>query len=104
MNTEKARRDMHVPNETTGLKADDIRTFDTMCIPTVTQYSPSQIKYIRKENHASQAVFAMCLNTSVSTIRQWEQGSKRPNGIAQKLLSLVQENGLGVLLAPGHIH
>ncbi len=84
--------------ENSILRAEDLRTFDAMCIPEVKAYSPSQIKYIRKENHASQAVFAMCLNTSVSTVRQWEQGSKKPNGIALKLLSLVQRRGLQVLL------
>jgi putative transcriptional regulator len=99
MKTEIAQEMAHL-HETNSLKTEDLRTFDTMCLPKVKSCSPSQIKVIRKQNHASQAVFAMCLNTSVSTVRQWEQGTKKPNGIALKLLSLVQERGLQVLLEP----
>ena len=99
MSTEIAHDMAHL-YDPDSLHAEDLRTFDTMCLPRVKPYTPRQIKFIRKQNHASQAVFAMCLNTSVSTIRQWEQGSKKPNGIALKLLSLVQEKGLRVLLEP----
>lgn len=78
---------------------DDVtmRGFDAMCLPKVKQYSARQIKHIRSVNHASQTVFAAYLNISPSTVRQWEQGSKKPNGPSLKLLSLVDEKGLEVL-------
>lgn len=52
---------------------------------------------IRESSHVSQAVFAALLNTSVSTVRKWEVGQKKPTGTALKLLHLVQQNGLGIV-------
>jgi len=37
------------------------------------------------------------LNTSASTVKQWESGEKRPSGMALKLLSIVQKHGLEIL-------
>jgi putative transcriptional regulator len=76
-----------------------MREFDALCLPPVKKYSPSQIKQIRLSNKASQAVFAAYLNTSLSTVQKWEQGQKKPNGAALKLLSLVEKNGLLALVA-----
>jgi putative transcriptional regulator len=56
-----------------------------------------QIKEIRERSHVSQPVFARYLNTSTSTIKQWEAGSKRPGGMGLKLLSIVQKHGLQIL-------
>jgi putative transcriptional regulator len=42
-------------------------------------------------------VFAKYLNTSPSTIRQWEQGEKHPRGTSLKLLNLVADKGLSIL-------
>ena len=41
---------------------------------------PAQIKRMRMRHKASQAVFAVCLNTSPSTVQKREQGQKKPNG------------------------
>jgi putative transcriptional regulator len=46
--------------------------------------------------NVSQGVFAVYLNTTVSTVRQWEQGDKKPSGIAARMLQLVEKNGLGI--------
>ena len=67
-------------------------------IKEVKQYTPAQIKKIRTRSNANQPVFAKCLNTSASTVRQWESGIKKPSGIARKMLSLVDSKGLGILL------
>jgi len=80
------------------ISTDDMRKFDAACLPPIKQYTPAQIKKIRTSSHASQPVFAKCLNTSTSTVRQWESGTKKPSGIARKMLSLVDNNGLGILL------
>jgi putative transcriptional regulator len=45
----------------------------------------------------SQPVFARFLNTSESTVQKWEAGTKRPSGMALKLLSVVEKHGLKVL-------
>jgi len=77
-----------------------MREFDSLCLPKVTEYTSNQIKKIRLDNKASQAVFAMYLNTGVETVRKWEaKGAthKRPNGAAMKLISLVEQHGLEIL-------
>jgi putative transcriptional regulator len=58
---------------------------------------PADIKAIREKTHVSQAVFAAYLNTSSSTVRQWEQGGKKPRGTSLKLFNLVANKGLEVL-------
>ena len=80
------------------MKETTLREFDALCLPPVKEYTASQIRYIRIQNHASQGVFAAYLNTSVSTVQKWEQGQKKPNGPSLKLLNLVAEKGLEVLV------
>ena len=74
-----------------------MREFDALCLPPVKEYTAAQIKRIRMINKASQAVFAMYLNTSPSTVQKWEQGKKKPNGPSRKLLSIVERKGLEIL-------
>lgn len=78
---------------------DDItlREFDALCLSPVKQYTPEQIRRIRKKTRTSQSVFAVYLNTSKYTIQKWEQGVKKPNGPSLKLLNIVDRNGLEVL-------
>jgi putative transcriptional regulator len=76
-----------------------MREFDALCLPPVKEYTAAQIKRIRENNKASQAVFAAYLNTSVSTVQKWERGEKKPNGPSLKLLSLVDARGLQALAA-----
>lgn len=74
-----------------------LREFDALCLPPIKTYSAQQIQRIRMKNKASQAVFALYLNTSKSTVQKWEQGMKKPNGPSLKLLNLVDQKGLEVL-------
>jgi putative transcriptional regulator len=71
-----------------------LREFDRLCLPPVEPLEPMQIKKIREDSRVSQAVFAMVLNISLSTVQKWEIGQKRPTGTALKLLHLVQKQGL----------
>jgi len=75
-----------------------MREFDALCLPTVEHYDAVRIKAIREQVRVSQAVFAAYLNTSASTVRAWEQGSKSPNGTSLKLLNLVAHKGLDALI------
>ena len=59
-------------------------------IPQV-HLNADEIKKIRNQIHLSQAVFARLLNVSLSTIRQWEQGIKKPTGSTQVLLELLHK-------------
>lgn len=74
-----------------------MRDFDESCLIEVADIEAAQIKEIREKNHVSQPVFARYLNTSKSTVQKWEVGSKRPSGMALKLLSVVQKHGLHIL-------
>ena len=75
-----------------------MRKFDDSCIAEVPdEIQPAQIRDIRQRNHVSQPVFARYLNTSASTVKQWEAGVKRPGGMALKLLSIVEKHGIEIL-------
>ena len=87
-------RNMHamgVVNATT------LREFDEACLPQIKELTPEEIKHLRMSNRISQAVFARLINSSLSTVRQWEIGRKKPSGVALKILNLVEHNGIKVL-------
>lgn len=73
-----------------------MREYDDLCIEAAPQFDPEAIARIRKSVNVSQSVFALYLNTTTSTIRQWEQGDKRPSGIAARMLQIVGKHGLEV--------
>lgn len=75
-----------------------LREIDRLCLPPVEPLSPSKIRKIWEESRVSQAVFAVLLNTSVSTVQMWKIGQKHPTGTALKLLHLVQKRGLEVVV------
>lgn len=60
-------------------------------IPEV-QMETHQIKAIREQMNLSQAVFAKLLNVSPSSIRQWEQGRRKPTGPTKVLLELLKKS------------
>jgi len=74
-----------------------MRDFDESCLEVPAQIKPAQIKRMREKSRVSQPVFARYLNTSESTVKQWETGAKKPSGMALKLLAIVQKHGLGIL-------
>ena len=74
-----------------------MRDFDESCLAAPIEIAPEEIKRIRVAAHVSQPVFARFLNTSESTVQKWEAGTKRPSGMALKLLAVVEKHGLKVL-------
>lgn len=76
-----------------------MREYESICIPLAKELTAREIKRIRLHEKVSQAIFAKYLNTSLSTVRQWEQGEKHPRGTSLRLLNLISEKGLGVLLS-----
>ena len=74
-----------------------MRHFDKSCLTVPTAFAPADIKELRERHQVSQPVFARYLNTSKSTIEKWEAGTKKPSGLALKLLTVVQKHGLEVL-------
>jgi putative transcriptional regulator len=91
----EAARDLHKA----GL-VDEVtmREFDALCIPAVKAYSARDIRRIRQRARVSQAVFAAVMNVGKSTVQQWEQGVKKPQGASLKLLSIVDRKGIDALM------
>lgn len=71
--------------------------YDALRLPPVPDYSATKIKAIRARHNLSQAVMAAALNASLSTVRQWEIGQKKPSGPAAKLLNVLDRKGLEAL-------
>ena len=53
---------------------------------------PHDIKAIRVGLDKSQAEFARMIGVSVSTLQNWEQGRRQPEGAARALLRVTAEN------------
>lgn len=74
-----------------------MREFNALALPEIKQYSAEQIKRIRLKNGVSQPVFAAYLNASTSTVKQWEQAKKHPQGTALKLINIIEKQGIEAL-------
>jgi putative transcriptional regulator len=61
--------------------------------------SPKEIRRIRQVLNASQQVFALYLNVSTNAVRSWEQGTRRPQHAALKLLAIAKKNPHALLTA-----
>jgi len=52
----------------------------------VTTFRPADVRGIRAKLGKSQSEFALMIGVSVATLRNWEQGRRRPKGPALALL------------------
>ena len=75
-----------------------MRKYDALCLAPASEYDAEKVRALRARLHLSQAVLAAILNTSVSTVRKWELGDKKPSGPSQKLLDLLERKGLEAVL------
>jgi putative transcriptional regulator len=75
-----------------------MQQYDALCLEPVPAYGSDKIKSLRERYRISQAVLAAVLNTSLSTVRQWEIGDKHPSGPSLKLLSILDRKGLEALI------
>jgi putative transcriptional regulator len=57
------------------------------------------IRALRERFGLSQPKFAALMGVSVATLRNWEQGRRRPEGSARVLLRIVESNPQAVLAA-----
>lgn len=67
----------------------------------VTYFKPADVKAIRKRLNKSQSEFALMIGVSLSTLQNWEQGRRRPEGPARALLKVAAENPKAVADALG---
>jgi putative transcriptional regulator len=65
----------------------------------VHQFSPIDVKNIRKKVGMSQTEFSSAFGISVSTLRHWERGDRVPHGPALVLLNVVEKEPQVVLKA-----
>ena len=73
----------------TSFSEKELKTLGVI-IPEI-KVTAEQIRSIRKKTHLSQSVFAKILNVSISSVRQWEQGSRTPTGSTKVLLDLIDK-------------
>jgi putative transcriptional regulator len=52
---------------------------------------PEKVRKIRQKTRYSQTVFARLLNVSPSSVRQWEQGKRKPTGSTKVLLDMLDK-------------
>ncbi len=57
---------------------------------------PADVKAIREKLDQSQTEFAALIGVSVATLRNWEQGRRRPEGPARALLKVAEHNPMAV--------
>ncbi len=57
----------------------------------ITELAPMDVKAIRQRLRKSQSEFARMIGVSVSTLQNWEQGRRRPEGPARALLKIAAE-------------
>jgi putative transcriptional regulator len=55
-------------------------------------YDATRIAALRGRLRLSQPVFARALNVSPETVRAWEQGKRRPDGAALRLLQVAERH------------
>jgi putative transcriptional regulator len=53
---------------------------------------PADIRKIRMKLHVSQPLFAQYIGVSLGAVRSWEQGIRKPNRAALRLLTIAKEN------------
>jgi putative transcriptional regulator len=65
----------------------------------VHEFSPVDVQNIRAKIGMSQNEFASAFGISVSTLRHWERGDRKPHGPALVLLNVVAKEPKAVLKA-----
>jgi putative transcriptional regulator len=56
------------------------------------EFRPADVKAIRHGLAKSQSEFALMIGVSVSTLQNWEQGRREPEGPARALLKVAAED------------
>jgi putative transcriptional regulator len=78
-------------------KRSDLRVSELPAPPK--RMAPAEIRRIRRSLKASQTIFALYLNVSPNAVRSWEQGTRRPQHAALKLLAIAKRNPQALLSA-----
>ena len=65
----------------------------------VTRYTAMDVAKIRKQTNMTQREFSDSFSIPLSTLRQWEQGQRIPQGPAQALLKIIAHDADSALQA-----
>jgi len=66
-------------------------------------FEPEDVRSIREKLHKSQSEFARMIGVSVSTLQNWEQGRRQPQGPARALLVVASKSPALVAKALSHV-
>jgi putative transcriptional regulator len=67
----------------------------------ITEFAPLDVRTIREGLGKSQSEFARMIGVSLSTLQNWEQGRRRPQGPARALLKVASQAPDAVAAALG---
>lgn len=70
-----------------------LRQYDALCLDDEV-FEAKDIVKLRSQLQISQGVLAAFVNTTTSSVAQWEAGDKRPGGPARRVLGLLKRKGL----------
>ena len=56
------------------------------------EFQPADVRAVRAKLKASQTDFALMIGVSVATLRNWEQGRRKPEGPARVLLMVADKH------------
>ena len=54
--------------------------------------TPDEVKATRKALHVSQAAFAELVGVSAPSVKAWERGARRPDGVTSRLIRLLKKD------------
>lgn len=70
-----------------------LREYGALCLDDEA-FEAKDIVDLRAKLQISQGVLAAFVNTTTSSVAQWEAGCKRPGGSARRVLGLLKRKGL----------
>jgi putative transcriptional regulator len=84
-------KDLHAEG---AMDAITMRMMDELCLPKKRAFTAEDVRRIRAGTRMSQPVFAVLMGVGASTVAQWEQGHKKPNGASARLLDVIDRKGV----------
>ena len=64
----------------------------TLSVIPIEEFTPNEIKDIRKSVGMTQVLFAKYLGVSLKTVEAWEAGRNQPSGTACRLLAITKKD------------
>jgi len=86
----KKRREEHAAGSHENSSRLNLRNVEIP--PRPKPMKPAEIRSLREELNASQALFARLLNVSSNAVESWEQGLRQPRQATLKLLHVARKN------------